>query len=319
MMFIRLSVGACLISACWSLNVGSPSSLRDAGDTAEDFGLSENEWFGLEQDDERVLNQTLNQTVNMAAAGSNASTVCDPDVLIMGLFNVGTNLLNKLLNLNGLTKGHCDACMNLWKHVKPSLLYERFEREGRPNVLKYRDVATVMIVRDPMSWLQSMRKAPYDLQPCMWGTDWPTRSCTFPPPRVQGSTVWGSTISHSHPFPVANVEAVWNEWTTQYHALGNYGFASDKTIIVSYEEIVLDTEGTLARIAKTLGKPAPVSMKQVQAPAKNHGQPNGRIQALAKLRQKSYLHDYSDIQRREACRLLNKNLMKSHGYSDCPR
>jgi hypothetical protein len=45
----------------------------------------------------------------MAALDSNETGSCDPDVFIMGLFNVGTNLLNKLLNKNGLAKGHCDA------------------------------------------------------------------------------------------------------------------------------------------------------------------------------------------------------------------
>merc|ERR1719428_2338871 len=136
---------------------------------------------------------------------------------------------------------------SFWKHAKPSAMSRL-----KPT-LQSSGVVGVAVIRDPMSWLQSMRKAPYDLRNCFTNYNWLTAPCTLPAPCVPPSTNCVHP-AHSGPMHMTNVEAFWNEWTKDYDALGKFGFTS--FVVVRYEDIVLDTQGVLAAIAKAGGLPA---------------------------------------------------------------
>jgi hypothetical protein len=55
--------------------------------------------------------------------------------------------------------------------------------------------------------------------------------------------------------------------------LGSFGFPN--FVLIRYEDLVLDTEGQLARIAAALGVPAPGHVAHQYAPVKNYGAFNG--------------------------------------------
>jgi len=290
----------------------------------DDFGLDESAWLGLEEENASVFEPLPGLAppgppgaVSAANVTVQSGSLGGAPVLVMGMFNTGTNLLTKLLSINfGI---HNSAAHGVWKHIKPQHLKQQLAERGMSDVLRARGTVAIAIVRDPMSWIQSMRKAPYDLRGCMGKLDWSTSSCTFPRPRVPGSTIQVfNTISHESDFYVPNVEWVWNQWNSEYDQLASVaGFAPGKTVVVTYEEIVLDTMGALGKIAAVIGRPAPARVKQIFAPAKSHGSPNGRMQAINKLKTKPYLDAYSPMQRQQACERLNKQLMHSHGYHDC--
>ena len=96
------------------------------------------------------------------------------------------------------------------------------------------------MVRDPLSWLQSLKKAPYDLKRCTKKEDWLTAPCATP----KTFTDW---IAHPDPlasipppkflyvpFPgrpaLPNLESFWNEWTRDYTHMADFGFADSLVI-----------------------------------------------------------------------------------------
>lgn len=310
-----------LLGLCRGARVKAPAAA--VAEAVDDFGLDENVWLGLEDDNASGFEPLPGLAppgppgaVSAANVTVQSGSLGGAPVLMMGMFNTGTNLLAKLLSLNfGI---HHTSANGIWKHIKPEHLKQQLAEKGMSGVLQAGGTVGIAVVRDPISWIQSMRKAPYDLRGCMAQFDWSTSSCTFPRPRVQGSTIWAHGISHESDFHVQNIEWVWNEWNSEYDQLASVaGFAPGKTVVLTYEELVLDTVGALGKIAAVLGRPAPTSVKHIFAPAKTHGQANGRMQAIAKLRNKPYLRSYSKVQLQQVCERLNKPLMLSHNYHDC--
>lgn len=279
----------------------------------DDYGLDEATWDGL--DDPSSSLKLKPQKVIGFANRTGLRAKEHPKVLMLGLFNTGTNLLQKLLekNFGGIHDLRGD--LEIWKHIKPSHLRSQLKAIGKPNQLK--DALILAVVRDPMSWLQSMRKAPYDLGACMRRSDWPTAGCTFPAPHWYTSSILypDKTLAHKEAFQVQNIESVWNDWGTEYNNLEHIGLG--KTVVVTYEEMVMDTEGVLGRIAAALGKPAPKKVEQQHGPAKFHGNSLGRLAAIQKLESKSYLKTYTDKQRHQVCDRLDKALMHKRLYHDC--
>jgi len=255
------------------------------------FGLDARVWGGYEAEeaDEHSLETNLiNNTDNNTDASWRR-------ILILGQFNTGTNLLSKLVSLNfGRTLDYG----GLWKHTRPT--------RGLPS-LKQQDPAILVMVRDPLSWLQSVRKSPYNLGSCV-GPNWLSSSCT-----MDANT---SPQNGFHPsVTLSSLEAFWNVWYGEYAELPHKGF--HHVVLIRYEDLVLNTERELNRVATAIGSPSVRNVVQQHAPAKSHGQSNGRAAAIAKLRSKSYLHLYSGLERTQACTRLDKKLMNDNGYHDC--
>jgi hypothetical protein len=225
-------------------------------------------------------------------------------VLVMGLQNTGTNLMLEMLPLNF---PHLVALKNvernafLFKHVKPSeITPEQVEkiREG--------EVLALAMVRNPLSWLQSTKHNPYHFKQCTRKRNWLTGQCSVCAHR--GCAMFGGN-GESRP----NIESFWNEYNEEYEHLARHGFAA--ATVVRYEDLVLDTESILQRIAAQTGQKAPKAARQVYDRAKPAGV--GRVEAVRKLETKAYLDKYSARERHAACKRLDRDLMRLFGYTDC--
>lgn len=245
---------------------------------------------------------------------------------IAGQYDTGTNLLQKLIGAHLKTavrvtqEAHkkADAGHYLWKHTKP----ENISQEVRK---KLNGTVALVMVRDPLSWLQSLKKAPYDLKRCTKKEDWLTAPCATP----ATFTDW---IAHPDPlasipppkflyvpFPgrpaLPNLESFWNEWTRDYTHMADFGFAD--SLVIRYEDLVTDTEKEIQRIAAILHLPPPTEVTPLAAAAKGHGKPVGRAGALKKLREKPYLALYSAADRAAVCARLDAALLRRFNYTDC--
>jgi len=276
------------------------------------FGLDAATWDGWEEPEADAQSPAPLTSAN----ASNSSFFADaaahhggPHIQVLGLFNTGTNLMQKLMAKNFPSAHFGPSPSSFWKHAKPSAmsrLKPALQRSG---------AVGVAVIRDPMSWLQSMEKAPYDLGNCVHSYNWLTASCTLPAPCSGPPASNCVHAAHQGPMTFSSVPAFWNEWTKDYDNLNQFGFS--KFVVVRYEDVVLHTEQVLAEIATTAGLPKPSYVVQQHAPAKMHGQSNGRAAAIQKLKSKSYLRLYSPQGRKAACARLDKTVMARHDYHDC--
>jgi hypothetical protein len=288
--------------------IGLAAGLHLHVDEPNDFGLSALDWDGADE------------VANAGNATSNASfaifETASRKYVLAGQYNTGTNLLAKLVNLNFNGLQHEDQNFHgpaagydsyFWKHTKPSNM-----KPGVRADIESRGVAALVMVRDPMSWLQSMKKAPYDLAGCINRYDWLTAPCSTPSTYAE----WKGHVPQNQ-IHLNHIEAHWNEWTRDYRHMKDFGFSD--AVVVRYEDLVLDTEAQLARIASVLKLPAPAAVQQIHAPAKNHGAPNGRAAAILKLKNKPYLNSYTPAQKNAVCERLDKGLLQAMHYTeDCP-
>jgi hypothetical protein len=229
---------------------------------------------------------------------------------VFGQFNTGTNLLEKLFlqNFHYATK-HQVRTGKVWKHLRPT----EFANVDLPN-----DAVLLVCIRDPLSWLRSMRKAPYDLSSCVQGAPygwhghkrdgfWIEQPCTLKSRRFGLYTM-----------PRVDFRGLadyWNRWMEEYDELPRLGFK--QVLFIRYEDMVLDTEAVLDEIGHAIGREAPKNAVQVHGPAKTHGRANGRQEAIMKLNSKRYLHSYSRAELQTACKVLDRRVMEEHGYTDC--
>jgi hypothetical protein len=234
------------------------------------------------------------------------SVVETQSFLILGPFNTGTNLLRSLVRRNfGVFPDNMSDKEHwiLWKHSRPAYAVQDVD-----------DKAIVVMVRDPLSWLQSIRKAPYNFEPCMkgWGTmkRWLTNPC-----EMKTNTTSNASLLVHPSVALPNLESFWNLWYEEYAQFTTK--TSNSVVFVRYEDLVLNPEGELNRVATAIGAAPVAQLKHVDQPAKHHGKPNGRAVALEKLQTKSYLELYSPTERSQACARLNRDLMHDYHYADC--
>jgi hypothetical protein len=270
-----------------------------------DFGLSELYWDGLDQEIAVAENATGAAKGNAtgAANATGFALLGSSKYLLAGQFNTGTNLLDALVQLNFPGAFHDEQWVYYWKHRKPADM----TLADRANI-KNKGLVALVMVRDPLSWLQSMKKAPYDMRACVTRYDWLTAPCSTPPNYSQ--------LHGTKPVHLQNIEAYWNEWARDYQHMKDFGFSD--AVVIRYEDLVLDTEGQLQRIAHVLNLPAPSIVRQVHGPAKTHGNANGRAVAIQKLKNKPYLQQYTFLEKTAVCDRLDKGLLRDFDYGgDC--
>eukprot|EP00929_Paragymnodinium_shiwhaense_P078384 TRINITY_DN40618_c0_g1_i1.p1 TRINITY_DN40618_c0_g1~~TRINITY_DN40618_c0_g1_i1.p1 ORF type:complete len:295 (-),score=69.17 TRINITY_DN40618_c0_g1_i1:50-934(-) len=222
-------------------------------------------------------------------------------VQLFGLFNTGTNLLYQLLQHN--FQGRVRMPEKVWKHVSLRRYFERVPEAA--DEFRTANTVAVAVVREPLSWLQSVHKAPYNLERCSKQPSWLTAPCPFVSPE------WHPP----HGILFNDIEEYWNENTGDYNRLSDFGF--QRSMVVRYEDIVMNTEGVIDRLAQLLQLDAPKALQQIDGPAKDGGACLGRQQAIAKLTTKDYLRQYHGREKADACERLDANLMSQHGYGDC--
>jgi len=234
-------------------------------------------------------------------------------VQVLGLQDTGTNLLESLLKNNFRGKLNVTSKQvegGIWKHA--NLAVSNFNAEARDqlNHLKEDKFVVVAMIRNPLSWFQSLHVAPYEWYDCMRKDAWLNEPC-------YQKVVFRKTNATGLKF--RDIEAAWAMWTQAYDDMASYGL--EEALVVRYEDLVTDVESQLRRIAKVAGVPMPETIQQTFASAKQwdkHHNDVGHAEAVAKLQARSYLKAYTTEQRKEVCKRLNLDILIRHGYGeDC--
>jgi len=272
---------------------------------------------------------------------------------ILGLYNTGTHFLRELIlrNLGNLssvalpnqcelgnfsidskTVVRCAASRcGFWKHSSLRLLrqhysYLRLLSTGSENSLEecgLDNVIGLAMVRNPISWIDSVHRRPWDLRACVNRSGWINSSCTFPPITPDAS-LRGVTFS--------SIPEIWNNWTADYESLASFGFK--RSLVITYEDLVTDTERVLTQIAVLANLSLPKSVNLVDdgvallhtdlgtndrraAAANNFSKINDREHATTDIEKKSYLSKFSMQELGVMCARLNISSMQRFGYKDC--
>lgn len=197
---------------------------------------------------------------------------------------------------------------SFWKHANLDVIKARSGKRLEQN--RRLGVVGIAIVREPLAWLQGIRRAPYDYQHPprndVRAANWLQRNFTT------SELFYGGEPAVTFP----SLGEIWSNHTRAYEHLDKYGF--DRRLVLKYEELVLDTENAVSKIAQVLGLPPPISFQQVEVPAKD-GASGGHAQAVEKLKTKSHIELFSKEELRQACDSLDRQAMRRHGYGLCDR
>lgn len=254
----------------------------------------------------------------------------DPEVHVelMGLMDTGTNLLQQMLWNNFPSMRFFASLLpasdapeekriryaekGVWKHANLWTVNTHLRPWARENFVTKKTVLITM-VRQPLSWLQSIKKAPYMLQRCVIGEDWLRRPCVHPIP--SGHTCVDHEIPHNVTY--TSLIDIWNKWTLAYKNAWSFMFS--KLIILRYEDLVMEPVATMRHIAQQLNLTVGSDVWVPTQPAKSSGEPIGRAEAVTKIRTKSYLWQFTGAELHDACGVLNGEAALQLGYDDCKR
>lgn len=234
-------------------------------------------------------------------------------IKVLGNFDTGTHLLRELV-LRNLNKSQVvvsdpnqdgSGDCKFWKHSYLRRLYHEtpwlLEDCNKPNIIG------LAVVRNPLAWLSSVHTKPYDLKNCTAGDDWLTRPCTYP--EVGHESLTGVTFS--------SLAEIWNNWTIDYESVLPQGFS--RSLVITYEELVFESEKVLGKIAKLANVSLPSSLIVVNEQVKGDViQVNDSRQlAMHRIQARTYLSAYSSQDLLDVCSRLDQGAMQRYGYMDC--
>uniref|UniRef100_A0A7S0J1U5 Sulfotransferase domain-containing protein n=1 Tax=Calcidiscus leptoporus TaxID=127549 RepID=A0A7S0J1U5_9EUKA len=245
------------------------------------------------------------------------------DVGIAGLFNTGTNLAYSLLRENCVgARGSGSTGTIYWqvawgKHNPLAWRGSHLERwalQQMPGVnssvdpLWARQVA-VVLVKDPLTWMRSMCSAPYAAS--FIGM----RRPACPSPVIRTST----SVSFAQDIPGRQHERVtyaslihfWSQW------YGAYTSTSFPVLMLRYEDLLFNSEATVARVCECLGGVARrgADFQQLQDAAKSHGLRSDRFTALSRYANSSWRTGaYTDGDLDFVAKTADKHLVQFFNY-----
>jgi len=200
---------------------------------------------------------------------------------VAGLFNTGTNLLSILLTQNCEFKSLKGKDYNgrMWqvpwgKHnpvgARGAHLAPMFKGKG----VNFEDVLPVVIVKDPLTWINSMCKNRYAAQWNQKHVDCPNflddKGGQIPVTVRFGDKDWGSRV-------YSGLIGMWNDWYNEYHDTKEF-----PRIIVRYEDVLFRPEEIVNDICTCAGGTMKPNFINQEATAKNHGTGNGKKQSEKK-------------------------------------
>ena len=232
-----------------------------------------------------------------------------------GLQNSGTNALKRTLtkNLPGVSVKRLNS-QYMDKHVPLKYWYNntRFNDENQRYYL------SVIIVRDPYRWANSMCKTPYNAK-------WEREEGHCPNLLHNGGVLGGG----STPITVSNAPGalfahfatnhtsmmhLWSDWNKEYYD------ATFPHLIVRLEDLLFHPEQTLEYVANCTGTTRSEPHRYDLEAAKTHGNPADYILGLTKYG--SGQGRYGGLTRQEFIwagkEALDPTLMKVFGYSNGP-
>jgi hypothetical protein len=254
------------------------------------------------------------------------------EIIILEMYNSGSNLFYKLLNANIEKPLNIELCKNysgwgycgrVWKHTHPRRISEAIRL--RPDYGDFNQTVALVLVRHPFALIHSIQAGEnYDVR-CGEPNELPTgksidikKRCSYVPPTgsalqsqmgnerikdpicpIYGRVCWGS------------VAEGWNSYVKGYLYSLNDMFKQVK--IIRYEDLVLAPERTMRNLGLEDGlnwdwKPLEVAAKQLGG---------NRADALRKLAEKNYGANYTNDELQFLCRKLDKHLMGRLGYHGC--
>lgn len=282
-----------------------------------------------------------------------------PHFKLLGHFGTGTHLLHALLAKNFKGKAtvsdpneNGDYGCTFWKHSNLRLLSKRkpklLHQCAQPNIIG------LAIVRNPLSWMDSVHRSPWDLKNCVWDAkkgksrpDWLTSPCTYdkttPVKEMRGKTY-------------RSIPEIWNKWTTDYHELLPSIF--HRSMVLTFEDLVLDTKESLNKVARLANLEVPQKVDQVENhvnmlwngmdifsmklnptelleddtaqleeivfqggadgnAAQDGEKPDFHKLEAEKIRKHKYIKLFSEDDLQRACLRLDPSWLKKIGYDDC--
>jgi len=232
------------------------------------------------------------------------------NVNVFGLQNSGTDLLNAMLHvnfgnqLNYYSSGVADETSNSrhghWKHAN---LKEKWASAEQAAIAQQGEehIHAIIMIRNPLSWLQAMKQTPEELEQCVAGDDWLARPCLHKVPGGQDSPVPSKTFN--------SLSSIWNQWNDGYQNAQEFGF--QHRVMLTYESLVRNPKGTMDHIANFLG---------LKVPAQGWAMPSAsesRDEALSALYTKRYMEEFNPQEKGQACQQLDSDLQRLYGYDDC--
>lgn len=269
---------------------------------------------------------------------------------LLGMYDSGTNLMLatlvgnfplccqqarrpdiSALQVPAAPHGRCLTWGTPEKHVNPLQLLGAIKgnktKHWNPELWDFRErhrIVIVAMVRDPLSQLQSWRKAPYGMErcakrkrcpfstataDCASKTAWLTEPCQFfeavsgPP----GTGIVGGAFR--------SLPGIWNAYTWGYVRLQEEsGYKS--VVLVRFEDLVTEPAGVIRRISLAMEmtmKDAAISV--MEGVAKHHGKAKNRSTEIRSLESRDFVKDYSLPELKAACVRLNFSLAQKVGYS----
>lgn len=268
----------------------------DGSDAADNSTVDEEHSPHIEDKDSNYTNFLQNSR----------STRYATDALLFGMFDSGTNLLEKFTkkNIPGFRISNV-RFGNIWKHLYPAQILRRVPKVKRPRTL------VMAVVRNPVSQISGWKKAPYDLGRCLKSGQWLGQSC------MCGSGHGSMYDCSKDGLAYRGFPDVWNSYVRGYKQLERAGFM--KVVTVRYEDLVMSPENVLKTIAMNYGVPLTGNIKTIDRPAKKHGSCIGREKAIHKLTQRTYRNTFDHSQLALICSRLDASLLRSLNYQDeCP-
>jgi len=265
-------------------------------------------WTGLDLTPERIM--SIDHRLGKGFLRKVIDAPAKINVNVFGLQNTGADLLNAMLHinfgnqLNYYSGGSADASTNsrhgVWTHAN---IKEKWRVEKgsfmAPDAGK---MHAIVMIRNPISWLQAMRASPQELEQCVsGGDDFISRPCTHKMPGGHDSKVASTT------FP--SLAAVWNRWYDGYENGQDFGFPH--RLVITYESLVRNPKGTMGHIGNFLGLKEPAQGWAMPSDSKD------RDTAIKFMATKRYLEQYNPKEKSQACQQLDSDLQRKYGYDDC--
>jgi len=256
-------------------------------------------WDGLDRAGEDQLARNHEERHDLARKYANET------LIVLGSFDTGTNLLIDQLSSNyprlmdNICKpweDHIANCGQVWKHGVEDLygLLDIIANKGisKPKV--------IIMVRSPLALLASWKKAPYDLGQCMQLPTWSqmaTSTCI-------ADIGWTASGDFGINMQFHGIMDIYNHYMRQYH---NITYHSGLIIqMVTYEDLVYSPEMVMKTVATRFGWTVHDDAIMIEDPAKDHGDAIGREEALAKLRSRSFLAEFTDEEKQLLCSDLDE-------------
>jgi len=242
-------------------------------------------------------------------------------VQLFGMYNSGTNMIVATMQASHpdasvcpfgqmeTTKAHCqeDQSQSPYKHANVHFVQEWLSKPSSQGS------RLIFVVRNPVSWLASMKNSPYGFGGCFNpnATEWVSQEC-----RCEEMVEMGKKDLLCAPGQASysSMADVWNRYVAGYKQLANS--STHLSTMTRYEDIVLEPvqsyETIEARLELSVRKPS--FIERLPSSSVKQDESRSSEDAALAIRLGSYREGLNDEDRKTFCSLLDKTLLQEFGY-----